>query len=50
MLNNDSPAHYLVMENTLKDMNSEKGWRKWDLKPQQFFEVLIKDAASMNTG
>jgi hypothetical protein len=26
------------MENLLKGMDKEKGWRKWDLKPQQFFE------------
>ncbi|KAF3926060.1 hypothetical protein ABW20_dc0109036 [Dactylellina cionopaga] len=33
-----SPAHYVVMENLLKEMDPEKGWIKWDLKPQQFFE------------
>lgn len=41
MLNNNSPAHYLVMENMLKDMDPDKGWKKWDLKPQQFFEVAV---------
>ncbi|KAF3935653.1 hypothetical protein ABW19_dt0206173 [Dactylella cylindrospora] len=33
-----SPSHYMVMENLLKGMDQEKGWKKWDLKPQQFFE------------
>ncbi|KAK6521626.1 hypothetical protein TWF506_001839 [Arthrobotrys conoides] len=33
-----SPSHYVVMENLLKEMDAEKGWVKWDLKPQKFFE------------
>ncbi|KAK6534771.1 hypothetical protein TWF281_006072 [Arthrobotrys megalospora] len=33
-----SPSHYVVMENLLQGMDVEKGWTKWDLKPQQFFE------------
>ncbi|KAF3919183.1 hypothetical protein AA313_de0207202 [Arthrobotrys entomopaga] len=33
-----SPSHYIIMENLLKEMDVEKGWVKWDLKPQKFFE------------
>ncbi|KAF3925543.1 hypothetical protein ABW21_db0201459 [Orbilia brochopaga] len=33
-----SPAHYVVMQNLLQGMDVERGWRKWDLKPQKFFE------------
>ena len=33
-----SPAHYMVMTNVLEGLDKEKGCRKWDLKPQNFFE------------
>lgn len=33
-----SPSHYLVMPNVLEGLDKEDGCRKWDLKPQNFFE------------
>ncbi|KAG0126507.1 hypothetical protein HOY82DRAFT_587218 [Tuber indicum] len=33
-----SPSHYIVMTNVLEGLDKERGCRKWDLKPQGFFE------------
>lgn len=33
-----SPSHYMIMKNSLQDLDKDKGCRKWDLKPQNFFE------------
>jgi hypothetical protein len=33
-----SPSHYVVMTNVLQGLDKEAGCRKWDLKPQGFFE------------
>lgn len=33
-----SPSHYIIMLNVLEDFDTENGCRKWDLKPQNFFE------------
>lgn len=33
-----SPAHYMVMTNVLEGLDKDNGCRKWDLKPQSFFE------------
>lgn len=33
-----SPSHYIVMTNVLGGLDKEKGCKKWDLKPQSFFE------------
>ncbi|CCX12017.1 Similar to Phosphatidylinositol 4-phosphate 5-kinase type-1 gamma; acc. no. O60331 [Pyronema omphalodes CBS 100304] len=33
-----SPSHYIVMTNVLEGLDKEKGCKKWDLKPQNFFE------------
>src|SRR5690606_3898260 len=33
-----SPSHYIIMKNLLDDLDKDKGCRKWDLKPQNFFE------------
>lgn len=33
-----SPSHYIVMTNVLEGLDKENGCRKWDLKPQDFFE------------
>lgn len=33
-----SPSHYLVMKNSLAGLDKARGCKKWDLKPQSFFE------------
>ena len=33
-----SPSHYVVMANVLEGLDTARGCRKWDLKPQSFFE------------
>lgn len=33
-----SPSHYIVMTNVLGGLDKERGCKKWDLKPQNFFE------------
>lgn len=33
-----SPSHFVVMSNVMKNLDKDKGCRKWDLKPQNFFE------------
>ncbi|CUS10958.1 unnamed protein product [Tuber aestivum] len=33
-----SPSHYIVMANVLEGLDKGKGCKKWDLKPQGFFE------------
>lgn len=33
-----SPSHYIVMTNVLEGLDKENGCKKWDLKPQNFFE------------
>ncbi len=33
-----SPSHYMLMTNVLEGLDESKGCRKWDLKPQDFFE------------
>ena len=35
-----SPSHFIVMRNILRDLDKEKGCKKWDLKPQNFFEPI----------
>lgn len=35
-----SPSHYVVMPNVLEGLDTENGCRKWDLKPQNFFEPI----------
>ncbi|EPS37651.1 hypothetical protein H072_8676 [Dactylellina haptotyla CBS 200.50] len=47
-----APSHYVIMENLLKELDAEKGWIKWDLKPQKFFEPtrdLIPDVIKTET-
>ncbi|RPA76975.1 SAICAR synthase-like protein [Ascobolus immersus RN42] len=42
-----SPNHYVVMKNSLDGLDEKKGGKKWDLKPQSFFEPtrdLVPDA------
>lgn len=42
-----SPSHCLVMSNVLERFDKKDGCRKWDLKPQNFFEPtrdLIPDS------
>jgi len=33
-----SPSHYIVMANVLEGLDKGEGCKKWDLKPQGFFE------------
>ena len=33
-----SPSHYIVMTNVLEGLDKGEGCKKWDLKPQGFFE------------
>lgn len=35
-----SPSHYIVMLNVMEGLDTENGCRKWDLKPQNFFEPI----------
>lgn len=33
-----SPSHFIIMRNVLQELDEERGCKKWDLKPPNFFE------------